>query len=239
MEAGWTAHILSVYLPMLQFCWMWPSLAAKEIWTESVKHEVLCDAFGHYSRTRLKQRLVYRVSQYQVDGPHEAYKISVQKLKKKYGNGWTLVWEATANAVKWDHGWWHWGEGCSTSEARDFNWIQRASFGTCLSWLHWPFPFPKAAWVLKLVGGEDESDEVAQKPPPVLLGRVHSLVPLFARYVHRIAVQQLLASLKQKNIFSLPVEPASQKPKPSPFQRQTCFLTKWLRWQWTGHWGAA
>lgn len=145
---------------------------------------------------------------------------------------------STANAVKWQSRWWHWGEGCGTSEARDFNWIQRASFGTCLSWLHWPFPFPKAAWVLKLICGEDKSDEVAQEPPPVLLGGVHGLVPLFARYVHRVVVQQLLASLEKGNIFSLPAAPASQKPKPSPFQRQTRFLTKWLRWQWTGHWRA-
>lgn len=132
----------------------------------------------------------------------------------------------------------HWAEGCSTSEACDFNWIQRASFGTCLSWLHWPFPFPKAAWVLKLIGCENKSDEVSQEPSPIFLWRIYSLIPLFARYVDRIVVQQLLASLEKQNIFSLVTEPARQKPKRSPFQRQTCFLTKWLCWQWTKYWRA-
>lgn len=61
---------------------MWPSLAAKKIRTESVKHEVLCDAFGHDSRARLKHRVIYRASRYHVDGPQEAWKVSVQKLKK-------------------------------------------------------------------------------------------------------------------------------------------------------------
>lgn len=104
----------------------------------------------------------------------------------------------------------HWVEGCSTSEACYFNWIQRASFRTCLSWLHWPFPFPKAAWVLKLIGCENKSDEVSKEPPPVFLWRIYSLVPLFARYVDRIVVQQLLAPLEKRNIFSLPTWPASQ-----------------------------
>lgn len=117
----------------------------------------------------------------------------------------------------------HWGEGCSTSEARDFNWIQRASFRTCLSWLNWPFPFPKAAWVLKLIGCENKSDEVSEEPPPVFLGRIYSLVPLFARYVDRIVVQQLLASLEKENIFSLPTEPASQKPNDLHFKGKHAF----------------
>lgn len=132
----------------------------------------------------------------------------------------------------------HWAEGCSTSEACYFNWIQRASFRTCLSWLHWPFPFSKAAWVLKLIGSENKSDEVSKEPPPIFLGRIYSLIPLFARYVDRIVVQQLLASLEKRNIFSLPTELASRQSGRSPFQRQTCFLTKWLCWQWTGYWRA-
>lgn len=135
---------------------------------------------------------------------------------------------ATANAVKWDHRWRHWAEGCSTSEACYFNWIQRASFRTCLSWLHWPFPFPKAAWVLKLIGCENKSDEVSKEPSPIFLWRIYSLVPLFACYVDRIVVQQLLASLEKRNSLSLPSEPASQEPRRSPFQRRTCFSTEWL-----------
>ena len=89
----------------------------------------------------------------------------------------------------------HWAEGCSTSEACYFNWIQRAPLRTCLSWLHWPFPFSKAAWVLKLIGSENKSDEVSKEPPPIFLWRIYSLIPLFARYVDRIVVQQLLVTL--------------------------------------------
>lgn len=147
--------------------------------------------------------------------------------KPKNSKGWTLAREP--QPMRWNEitdG--HWAEGCSTSEACYFNWIQRASFRTCLSWLHWPFPFPKAAWVLKLIGCENKSDEVSKEPPPVFLWRIYSLVPLFARYVDRIVVQQLLASLEKQNSLSLLMEPASQEPRRSPFQRRTCFSMEWL-----------
>lgn len=86
---------------------------------------------------------------------------------------------------------------CSTSETCYFYWIQRASFRTSVSWLHWPFPFPKAARVLKLIGGEDKSDEVSKEPPPIFLWGVHCLVPLFASDVDGIVVKQLFAPLKK------------------------------------------
>lgn len=94
----------------------------------------------------------------------------------------------------------HWAKRCSTSETCYFNWIQRTSFRTCLSWLHWPFPFPKAAWVLKLIGCENKSDEIAEEPSSVFLGRIYSLIPLFTSDVDRVVVQQLLTPLKKWNI---------------------------------------
>lgn len=158
--------------------------------------------FRENTKAKANKELLKRTCRYPVDGPHEAYEVSVGKNQRNR-KGYTCT-RATANAVKWDHRWRRWAEGCSTSEACYFNWIQRASFGTCLSWLHWPFPFPKAAWVLKLIGCENKSDEVSQEPSPIFLWRIYSLVPLFARYVDRIVVQQLLASLEKRNIFSLP-----------------------------------
>lgn len=94
----------------------------------------------------------------------------------------------------------HWAKRCSTSETCYFYWIQRTSFRTCLSWLHWPFPFSKAAWVLKLIGCENKSDEIAKEPSSIFLGRIYSLIPLFTSDVDRVVVQQLLAPLKKWNI---------------------------------------
>lgn len=165
---------------------------------------MLCNAAGRSGRTpRLSKLGAFKENSPIPSGwaTWSLWGLSGKKPKKQ--KGYTCT-RATANAVKWDHRWRRWAEGCSTSEACYFNWIQRASFGTCLSWLHWPFPFPKAAWVLKLIGRENKSDEVPQEPSPIFLWRIHSLVPLFARDVDRIVVQQLLASLEERNIFSLP-----------------------------------
>lgn len=216
-----------IYLPTLQFCWRWPSLAAKKIWTESVKHEVLCDAFVPICENAAKannRSQSFPIPSRWATWSLEGLGAKIEKNKNKNtvtaehlcGEPQPMQWNGITDGG-------HWGEGCSTSEARDFNWIQRASFGTCLSWLNWPFPFPKAAWVLKLIGGENKSDEVAEEPPPVFLGRIYSLVPLFARYVDRIVVQQLLASLEKENIFSLPTEPASQKPNDLHFKGKHAF----------------
>lgn len=119
-----------------------------------------------------------------------------------------LVVQLSAKCFYWaEPMWWneityggHWAKRCSTSETCYFNWIQRTSFRTCLSWLHWPFPFSKAAWVLKLIGCENKSDEIAKEPSSIFLGRIYSLIPLFTSDVDRVVVQQLLTPLKKWNI---------------------------------------
>lgn len=108
----------------------------------------------------------------------------------------------------------HWVKRCSTSETCYFNWIQRASFRTSVSWLHWPFPFSKAARVLKLIGCEDKSDEVPEEPSAIFLWGVYSLIPLFASDVDGVVVQQLLAPLRKiKTVPRFVRRPSDRKDK--------------------------
>lgn len=118
----------------------------------------------------------------------------------------------------------HWAKGCSTSETCYFYWIQRTSFRTCLSWLHWPFPFPKAAWVLKLIGCENKSDEISKEPPSIFLWWIYSLIPLFTSDVDRVVVQQLLAPLQKGNIS---IAYFTRQTACASCNKNTCFLNSW------------
>lgn len=82
-----------------------------------------------------------------------------------------------------------------TSEAADFDRIERPSLRSRLAHVGRAFPLSQAARVLQLICSEHEADEVAQQPTPVLLRRVHGLVPLLVSDEERIIPQQLLASL--------------------------------------------
>lgn len=56
-------------------------------------------------------------------------------------------------------------------------------------------PFAQTARELELVSGEDEAYQVPQQPPPIFLGGVDGLVPLFVGDEERVVLQELFAAL--------------------------------------------
>lgn len=83
-----------------------------------------------------------------------------------------------------------------TSEAADFDGVERSSLQAWISWVDGSFPLAQTAWELELVGGEDEANQVAQQPPAIFLGGVDSFVPLLVGDVQRVVLQQLLTALQ-------------------------------------------
>lgn len=104
-----------------------------------------------------------------------------------------------------------------TSEAGDFDGVERSSLQPRVSWVDRALPLAQTAGELELVRGEDVADQVAQQPPAVLLGGVDGLVPLLVADEERIVLQQLLAAL-QSGDTATPVTNTARSLKWCPFR---------------------
>lgn len=82
-----------------------------------------------------------------------------------------------------------------TSEAADFDRVERSSLQAGISGVDWALPFAQTAGELELVSGEDVTYQVAQQPPAILLGGVDGLVPLFIGDEERVVLQELFTAL--------------------------------------------
>lgn len=89
---------------------------------------------------------------------------------------------------------------CRTSEAADFDRVERPSLRSRLAHVGRAFSLAQAARVLQFICSEHKADEVAQQPTSILLRGVYCLVPLFVGDEKRIVPQQLLTSLLAEQI---------------------------------------
>lgn len=87
---------------------------------------------------------------------------------------------------------------CRTSEAADFDRVERPSLQAGISRVDRTLPFAQTARELELVGSEDEADQVSQKPPPIFLRGIDGLVPLFVSDEERVILQELFAALQKR-----------------------------------------
>lgn len=83
-----------------------------------------------------------------------------------------------------------------TSEAADFDGVERSSLQAWISWVDWSLPFAQTAGELELVRGEDEANQVTQQPPAVFLRGVDGFIPLLVRDEERVVLQELLTALQ-------------------------------------------
>lgn len=83
-----------------------------------------------------------------------------------------------------------------TSEAADFDGVERSSLQARVPWVDWTLPFAQTTGELQLVCGEDVAYQVAQQPSAVFLGGVDGLVPLLVSDEKRIILQQLFTALQ-------------------------------------------
>lgn len=83
-----------------------------------------------------------------------------------------------------------------TSEAADFNRVERSSLQAWISWVDWTLPFAQTTGELELICGEDVANQVAQQPPAVFLRGVDSFVPLLVSDEERVVLQELFAALQ-------------------------------------------
>lgn len=89
----------------------------------------------------------------------------------------------------------HSAESVGTSEAADFDRVERSSLQAGISGVDWALPFAQTTGELELVSGEDVTYQVAQQPPAILLGGVDGLVPLFIGDEERVVLQELFTAL--------------------------------------------
>lgn len=82
-----------------------------------------------------------------------------------------------------------------TSEAADFDRVERSSLQARISRVDRALPFAQTAGELELVRGENVANQVAQQPPAVFLGGVDGLVPLFVGDEERVVLQELFTAL--------------------------------------------
>lgn len=86
-------------------------------------------------------------------------------------------------------------ESVGTSEAADFDRVERSSLQAGISRVDRTLPFAQTAGELELVSGENVAYQVAKQPPAVFLGGVDGLVPLFISDEERVVLQELLTAL--------------------------------------------
>lgn len=86
-------------------------------------------------------------------------------------------------------------ESVGTSEAADFDRVERSSLQAGISRVHRTLPFAQTAGELELISGENIAYQVAQQPPAVFLGGVDGLVPLFISDKERVVLQELFTAL--------------------------------------------
>lgn len=83
-----------------------------------------------------------------------------------------------------------------TSEAADFDGVERPSLQAGISRVDRSLPFAQTAGELELVRGEDVANQVAQQPSAIFLGGVDGFVPLFIGDEERIVLQELFTALQ-------------------------------------------
>lgn len=86
-------------------------------------------------------------------------------------------------------------ESVGTSEAADFDRVERSSLQAGISRVDRTLPFAQTAGELELVSGENVAYQVAQQPPAIFLGGVDGLVPLFISDEERVVLQELFTAL--------------------------------------------